>query len=480
MRFSRLLFVVLIIHYCIASKAQDNDPDVYANLISERALMKHIDILCSDSLEGRQTGLLGQKKAARYIADYFEYLNLKPAYDSSYFQSFPLKKLTFEKILLSKKGEERKNLVDFIYYSYRPITKVKRVKIIYLPNADTFDISLIKNNLIVATENDWNSLYRVTSKINQYDPLGYLFVKSDQHEFEKLVDAYGSQFSGKKVKQNIDTSGFAVMITNPSIMEWIFECPKNEVDPFDTTTLDLIANISLESIHGENVIGYFPAAQDSQESIILTSHYDHLGIQNEQIYPGADDNGSGTSTLLEIAASFAQAYRDGWKPVQNVVFIAVSGEEMGLLGSDYYVNNPVFPLEQTGANLNLDMIGRRDKVHNDSIPYVYLIGSDRISLNLHKISEGINEQTMKLDLDYTYNALSDPNKFYYRSDHYNFAKNGVPSIFYFTGLHEDYHQTTDTPEKLDITNWIKVSRLIFYTAWELVSKKKESIRFEKE
>ena len=156
----------------------------------------------------------------------------------------------------------------------------------------------------------------------------------------------------------------------------------------------------------------------------------------------------------------------------------VAGEEKGLLGSKYYVNNPVFPLENTIANLNIDMIGRLDTQHTGNPNYVYLIGADKLSTDLHNISAQSNEDYTKLELDYTYNDPNDPNRFYYRSDHYNFASNGIPVIFYFTGIHEDYHKSTDTVDKIDFNKMEKITRLVFFTAWVLANRE-ERIQVDK-
>ncbi|MAO01309.1 MAG: peptidase M28, partial [Flavobacteriales bacterium] len=200
------------------------------------------------------------------------------------------------------------------------------------------------------------------------------------------------------------------------------------------------------------------------------AHYDHLGKKDSLIFNGADDNASGTAAIMEIAQAFMIAKKEGKGPRRSVLIIAFSGEEKGLLGSKYYTNKPVFPLEKTIANLNIDMIGRLDEFHKEDSNYVYLIGADRLSQELHDISEQVNEKHIKLELDYRYNKEDDPNRYYYRSDHYNFAKNNIPVIFYFNGVHEDYHKATDTLEKIDYYKIERITKLIFLTAWELANK----------
>ena len=150
--------------------------------------------------------------------------------------------------------------------------------------------------------------------------------------------------------------------------------------------------------------------------------------------------------------------------------MTVSGEEKGLLGSAYYTENPVFPLSNTVCDLNIDMIGRLDENHATNTNYVYLIGSDKLSSDLHAISEEANKKYTNIELDYTFNDEKDRNRFYYRSDHYNFVKKGIPAIFYFNGVHEDYHKETDEVEKINFKKMENIARLVFFTAWELANR----------
>ena len=173
--------------------------------------------------------------------------------------------------------------------------------------------------------------------------------------------------------------------------------------------------------------------------------------------------------MLEMAEAFQQAVKNGQGPKRSILFLHVTGEEIGLYGSRYYTENPLFPLENTVANLNTDMIGRIDPDKKDNPNYIYLIGSDKLSQGLHDLSEQVAAQYSDLELDYTYNDENDPNRFYYRSDHFNFAKNNVPIIFYFNGTHEDYHQPTDTPDKIEYELMAKRAQLIFHTAWQLAN-----------
>lgn len=221
-------------------------------------------------------------------------------------------------------------------------------------------------------------------------------------------------------------------------------------------------------IKTQNVVGYIPGSQFPNEYIVISAHLDHIGIDEQgQINNGADDDGSGSVALLELAKAFGLAKQLGYGPKRSIIFLNVTGEEMGLLGSEYFVKNTPITLEKFVCNFNIDMIGRSDKDHKNKEKYVYLIGSDRLSKQLHEISEATNKANDNLELDYTFNREDDPNQFYYRSDHYNFAKNGIPVIFYFRGVHPDYHQPGDDVEKIEFEALKKVAQLVFYTCWQV-------------
>ncbi len=220
----------------------------------------------------------------------------------------------------------------------------------------------------------------------------------------------------------------------------------------------------------ENVVAFIKGSEKPDEILVLSAHYDHVGIKDGEVFNGADDDGSGTIAMLEIAEAFQQAVKNGNGPKRSILFLHVTGEEIGLYGSKYYTENPIFPLANTVANLNTDMIGRIDPDKKDSPNYVYLIGSDKLSQELHDVSEAVAKQYSDLELDYKYNDENDPNRFYYRSDHYNFAKNNIPIIFYFNGVHEDYHKATDTPDKIEYDLYTKRTQLIFQTAWEVANR----------
>ena len=241
----------------------------------------------------------------------------------------------------------------------------------------------------------------------------------------------------------------------------------NNINPLESSSID---EENIDWVKTENVAAIIKGDVYPNEYIVLTAHLDHVGIEDGEIYNGADDDGSGSMALLEIAQAFKLAELDGNKPKRSIVILHVSAEEKGLLGSKYYAENPLYPLNETITNLNVDMIGRTDPTReSDNDNYIYLIGTDRLSSMLHETSEKVNSRTVNLELDYRFNAWDDPNRFYERSDHFNFAKNNIPVIFYFSGTHEDYHGPGDTPDKIRYDLLTQRSRLIFHTAWEIAN-----------
>jgi Zn-dependent M28 family amino/carboxypeptidase len=226
-------------------------------------------------------------------------------------------------------------------------------------------------------------------------------------------------------------------------------------------------------VEAVNVMGFLEGTDKKEEVLVISSHYDHVGVNGEgDAFNGADDDGSGTVSVMEIAEAFATAAKEGKKPRRSILFLNVTGEEKGLLGSEYYAENPVFPIANTVNNINIDMVGRIDYEYQkaENKDYIYVIGSEMLSSQLKKINEYNNITYTNLILDYRYDAEDDPNRFYYRSDHYNFAKFNIPVIFFFNGVHDDYHQVTDTVDKIEFPLMTKRAKLIFHTAWDLANR----------
>ncbi len=195
---------------------------------------------------------------------------------------------------------------------------------------------------------------------------------------------------------------------------------------------------------------------------MLSAHYDHEGVRaSGDVYYGADDDGSGTVSVMEIAKAMANSPN---KPRRSILFLNVSGEEIGLVGSAYFAEHPLVPRADIIADVNMDMVGR------NAADSIYIIGSNMLSQDLHDINEAAAKMIPNMFLDYKYNDKDDPNRFYYRSDHYNFAKHNIPVVFYFNGTHEDYHRPTDTVDKINFAKLQKVTRLAFLTTWQVANR----------
>ncbi|MBU2928634.1 M28 family metallopeptidase [Winogradskyella psychrotolerans] len=279
-----------------------------------------------------------------------------------------------------------------------------------------------------------------------------------------VVEVSSDKYNGRKTGEeghNLVCNYIRAQYKTDSI-----SAPKSNPDYFQMVPKENLPDNLNDS---QNVIAYIEGSIFPDEYVYITAHSDHEGIKNGEIYNGADDNGSGTAAVLEIAEAFIQATKDGHPPKRSIVFLHVTAEEVGLYGSRFYTEYPIFPLENAVATLNIDMIGRIDKRHNDNENYIYLIGSDRMSSELYYIAEQANTTFTDLHLDYKYNEDSDPNKYYYRSDHYNFALKDIPVIFFFNGEHEDYTKPTDTAEKINYPLLAKRTKLIFATAWYLAN-----------
>jgi Zn-dependent M28 family amino/carboxypeptidase len=283
-------------------------------------------------------------------------------------------------------------------------------------------------------------------------------IASDEMEGRKTGEK-GQKMAAEYIKNFYIENGVAPAIADEEYFQHI---PKSYFNSERTKGLEA----------SENILGFVEGSEFPEEIIVISAHYDHIGMDKDgNVFNGADDDGSGTVAVMELARIFTKAKNEGNGPKRSILFLHVTAEEVGLVGSRYYSENPVFPLENTVANLNIDMIGRIDPNKSDNPEYIYLIGSDKLSQELHQVSEDVNRMYVNLELDYTFNDENDPNRFYYRSDHYNFAKHGIPVIFYFNGVHEDYHKIGDTPDKIEYDLMEKRAKLVFHTAWELANRK---------
>ncbi|MCP3933169.1 MAG: M28 family peptidase [Bacteroidetes bacterium] len=487
----------------------------FAQTISAEDLKKHLFTLASSEFEGRETGQPGQKKAAEYISRQFQSYGLpKIGDDGSYFQKIAFVSEKWEEIQLSINGTVYKHLRD--YYAlpsdnnHQPL--VQSDEVLFLgygiddPAYSDYNGNDVEGKTILIYQgepvnkkgisfltgtresSDWsNNMKKKLETAHKHGVNNILFIDA---EVQKNIGKYRSRILDSSMKMKKDatsqvgyannafiSTGIAKNIVGKNFKKLIKARKKIQkagkpISVAFPCKLELVQKKKERRIQGENVLGYIEGTDEElkNEIVVVTAHYDHLGKRGEAIYFGADDNASGTSSVLEVCQAFAEAKKQGIGPRRSVLLMLVSGEEKGLLGSKFYSEYPLFPLENTVANVNVDMVGRVDKKHEENPDYIYVIGADRISKDLHHINEAVNDQFTQLELDYTYNSEKDPNRYYYRSDHYNFAKKGIPVVFYFNGTHQDYHRTSDTAEKINFEKMEKIARLVFYTSWELANR----------
>lgn len=464
--------------------------DIAANFgasITEADLEAHLSVVASDSMEGRLTATAGQRKAARYIQSHFESLGLTgPAEGANpYQQIFELEERSWGDVWVQTRKEKFDHMEEFFYFGNMAVEAGSEMDVVYVGRGTEEELEGIdltgKAALIFAPGRGAAAEPMERCKAAGSQTF-FVIYNENQDDFMSFVNAYKvylarpqmgfvQEEEGDKNAVFYISPNMATSITGVEIGELVSMADEGTSRQVPQKSVGMGVARVVKELHSSNVVGFLEGTEMPEEVLVITAHYDHLGLDDDGgVYNGADDDGSGTVGVLEIAEAFAKAAAEGYKPRRSILFMLVSGEEKGLLGSDYYTRHPIFPLENTVTNLNIDMIGRVDEAHKDNPYFVYLIGSDKLSNELHLLSEEVNASRTELDLDYRYNDENDPNRYYYRSDHYNFAKNNIPVIFYFNGTHEDYHRTSDTVDKIHFGKMERIARLVFHTAWELANR----------
>jgi hypothetical protein len=480
-----LLFLLLFSLYNVQAQ-QNKTAEKYAKTITASELKKKLTVIASAEMEGRETAMPGQKKAAAYIENTFKKAGLLPAYNSSYQMPFSVYRDTLLKATLQTNQAAFTEGKDFAVSSYGFTSGTWNIpEITYVAYGltdslhDDYDGLNVKNKWLMlweglpADQQTSNAARASFMKLFQARNKGVkgLFIISSTAA-EKTGSRQGNMYvkpSSYSLPMVYISPETAAAILNLSATE--MKHPENIIRGIYPARLSLTVQTKTDTLQSTNVIGLIPGTDLKEEYVFITAHYDHLGKKDSVIYFGADDDGSGTTTVLQLAEAFAKAKKQGSAPRRTIVFMTVSGEEKGLWGSDYYTSHPIFPLSKTSVDLNIDMVGRIDPNYNgDSLNYVYLIGEDKLSSRLQPITDSINNNYLHMELDRRFNDPNDPERFYYRSDHFNFAKNGVPIIFYFNGTHADYHKPTDTIDKIQFSLMEKRARLVFYTAWDMANR----------
>lgn len=496
----KYVFICILLCIQLQSSSQVTlEPRLFAETITVPNLKHHLEILAGPAMEGRETATNGQRKAAGYIAGEFERMGLIPGWKDGYQQLFPLYQDSLVKAALSVEGVPLAPYTDFVISNnstFNVSFSASEVLFVGYGRSDSIrddykDVNARGKIVMVFQEEEEPASRRTKRRKEQKPPpLDYYSLQdaarrngaiamliTDKNFPRPPAPAKGPMYIRDTRKENIPNTFFISDSIARKIMGADYYVARKIMRTDPPPPKSCYVNLQLEldktvsRLESSNVLGYIEGTDKKEETVVLTAHYDHLGMRDSLIYFGADDDASGVSAVLEIAEAFAIAAQQGVKPRRNVLFMLVSGEEKGLWGSSYYSENPAFPLERTSANVNIDMIGRIEKGRgSDSLNYIFVVGDNRLSSDLRSISESINRRYSGMHLDYRFNDPNDPQRIFYRSDHYNFAKKGVPAIFYFSGLHDDYHKPSDTPDKINYELLAKRAQLIFYTAWEIVNR----------
>ena len=482
-----LSFALLLVSHLLFGQ----DPQPYASIIEPKALKENLSIIASDAMEGRFTGSRGQKMAAAFIADHFERLGLTPINNGSYYQPFDLHSYKQGEVSIAT-AAKKYSAPDVVYYGTDDSGGARQLEVVFVGMGSDADLGqvAVKDRVVMLITPDLElaKTIPIVMRVKSDGAAGVMIfsLAPDQEYKTFMTDLQGALANKRMTLQKAEENETGLYFVSRSVVEGLFGNldklkpvidgkKKNGLKKMKTVKGTFIVQIKEETVKTENVMGFMEGTDKKDEVLLVTAHYDHIGVQSgpepDLVSNGADDDGSGTVTVLQLATAFAKAKEEGHGPRRSILFMTVAAEELGLFGSQYYTDtDPIIPLEKTVVDLNIDMIGRWDPEHAGKAPYVYVIGADKLSSELQEINVKNNEKYTKLEFDYTYNDEHHPSNLYQRSDHWNFAKHRVPIIFYFDGIHEDYHKVSDEVSKIDFDLMAKRGQCVFYTAWEIANR----------
>ncbi|MBN3580825.1 M28 family peptidase [Algoriphagus aestuarii] len=480
---SLFLTGALALGLSLPSLAQTPVQVKYANTITAEDLTKNLTYLASDEMKGRDTGSEEQKMAAEYISNFYKNLGLTGPVNGSYFQKVELVSTSFDEVNLKIGKNKLVNNEDFVFVGDGDMKKAAKSELVFLGLVS--DENLAKVDVKDKLVGIWAVGVRsndLLTKVMDAGAAGIVIVSMEgQANFDRIANRYKTLAGKGRIGFAKEVEQKPIFMVSSDKMGELFDTPVEELKEAAKANPETIKSQKasyqikkkVEEVESSNILAFLEGTDKKDEIVVISSHYDHVGVSSTgEVFNGADDDGSGTVSVMEIAEAFATAAKDGNKPRRSILFLNVTGEEKGLLGSEYYSEHPIFPLENTVVDINIDMVGRIDYEYQDAEnkDFVYVIGSEMLSTDLKKILEYNNITYSDLILDYRYDAEDDPNRFYYRSDHYNFAKHNIPVAFFFNGVHDDYHQVTDTVDKIEFPLMAKRAKLIFHTAWDLANR----------
>lgn len=521
---NRLLFVPLAFIATIAFSQKTFES--YVNTILEDNIKTHIYTLASDSLQGRKTGDIGQKMAAKYISSFFRKCNLDSLGLKGYYQPFTLQGYENSKADIFYKNKcYNAEKYPFRYFRYGYFFSQE------MQLHDTLEFKYVgyghdiqpenysdKAILILLDENfgkTYENIKQVASKtqakvfIVLFSKFGIWGYNPDK---KVLADQVKSQsvaalpvFSNYSFPEHMDKMNKKVQVINefikfedtifmtvafPYEIKYLFDKSYKQLKKLEKEIANgkaqrdvklqndsLICNINtknytIKDFPSENVIAYVEGTDKKEEAIVITAHYDHLGVRRNKIYVGADDNASGTTAVMEMARAFQLAAENGIRPKRSIVFALVSGEEMGLRGSDYLVRNSPVSLENIVLNVNLDMIGRNNDNKDKYNTTAYFLTNGKHKHKYRRVAKSIDKQIPNLELS-KHPGFLKKLAWTFSSDHYRFRRRNIPVVVLFTGLHPDYHTPKDTPDKINYPKTTQITRLTCQLVWEIANLEKD-------
>ena len=476
--------------------------------VSIENLKKHVYTLSSDSLQGRATGTLGQKKAADYLISKFSEYGLSKNANNSYKHYYHLMRKHKNLIMVKNSNTVLFSPWHFHFTSGFNQIDTLKTKLIFAGYASDEEIEplSVENNAIAFIANSPQEAYKTIKHIKtKYKTRDYFVIMPEKNQ--NIDKAWKINFLVSKYNlPHIFKRDYSMFINEdwalPKDSVNIFYCFENGLKNILNQTDDQLINLanknkanktpnniyskiecqlnfndSIAMIDVENITAMV-YGENKNQTIIISAHYDHLGVELGEIYYGADDNASGTSVLLELARLVSK--QNAISPFKrSVMFIGFSGEEMGLYGSEAYVNTPLISLDSTIANINMDMVGRWDTKHEKNRNFVYLLNAGLGSKKYYSLAK------RKLELPKAFKISRNPGAyekevFKRGSDHYSFFKKGVPVSVVFTGMHDDYHTPSDTPDKLNYNNMSNITNMLYQYIYEIANKPNEyPVRFKK-
>jgi Zn-dependent M28 family amino/carboxypeptidase len=500
-----------------------------ADYITAARMKEYLTFIASDELEGRDTPSPGLDTAAKYIADHLKGWGVKPAGDNgTYFQKIALRrtKVDAEGTRAEVNGQSFSFGEDLIAQPIAgtvsaPLVFVGNGWLVKSKNINSYQGLDVKDKIVVAlggfpkglaftdlTGKQGEDWFTPIDYAQSHGAKGLIFIPSppalaNWPQTRRVVTETGTLQVEKFVKP--DAPQMPIISISDRVASALFQGEKqaegitnretnNQIQPFELSRdkkVSFTVATRKEQQWTQNVVGVLEGSDPmlKNEYVALGAHYDHVGkgtpledphrfppkdkSDTDRIYNGADDDGSGTVAVLMMAEAFAK----GKRPRRSLLFVWHCGEEKGLWGSQYFTNNPTVPLKQIVAQLNIDMIGR-SRPAGDTNPAnnnltkpneVFVIGSKMMSTELGELSERVNHAYLNLGFNYKFDDPNDPEQYFYRSDHFNYARKGIPIIFYMDGDHEDYHRPSDSVEKIDFQQMEKVTRTVFATGLELAN-----------